>query len=473
MPYILLKSNGKVLTTVDDGSVDRTTSLTFVGKNYAGYGQLINQDLVYLLENFASSTSPTNPIQGQAWFDNVNQKFNVYNGSNFRPISFTEVSTTEPVVSKTGDYWFNSSNNQLYIKSGDSFIRIGATSAGGSGDSTTTGLVLTTVNDTLNNSHLVLRNLLNGSVVSVFSFDSFEVNTSDSLYSSFPYINRGITVVDANSSGRSATAIAGGGLFFGTAATSLKSDCLASADSTSTFYQASTGTTANTVAARDSTGSLYANNFYGNASNANRLAVGVVYSTATSAATPLTVVSRDASGNVLANQFIGSLAGIATTATFANNSAYSATSGYANTFQTGTNITWFGVHSFINTSSPTINNGSNIQYRVGFRDIPQTLPNTTNYTTILSDAGAHIQFSTSTISTCTIASSLSVAYNTGTVITFVNMGSAAVNIKTASPDTLYLGGIGTTGTRTLSLYSVATAMKVSSNSWLISGAGLT
>jgi hypothetical protein len=52
------------------------------------------------------------------------------------------------------------------------------------------------------------------------------------------------------------------------------------------------------------------------------------------------------------------------------------------------------------------------------------------------------------------------------------MGSAAVNIRTVSPDTLYLGGIGTTGTRTLSLYSVATAMKVGSNSWLISGAGL-
>jgi len=190
MPYILLKSNGKVLTTVDDGSVDRTTSLTFVGKNYAGYGQLINQDLVYLLENFASNTSPTNPIQGQAWFDNVNQKFNVYNGSNFRPISFTEVSTTEPLVSKTGDYWFNSSNNQLYIKSGDSFIKIGATASGGSGDSTTTGLVLTTVNDTLNNSHLVLRNLLNGNVVNVFSFDSFEVNAKLSklnTFTTFPF----------------------------------------------------------------------------------------------------------------------------------------------------------------------------------------------------------------------------------------------------------------------------------------------
>jgi hypothetical protein len=53
MPYILTKTNGTILTTVQDASTDNSTSLTFVGRNYSGYGQIVNENFVKLLENFS------------------------------------------------------------------------------------------------------------------------------------------------------------------------------------------------------------------------------------------------------------------------------------------------------------------------------------------------------------------------------------------------------------------------------------
>ena len=76
MSYTLYKTNGTVLTTVVDGSLDTTTDLTFVGKNYSGYGTVVNQDLVKLLENFAGKLQPTKSIVGQLWYDSSNGRLN-------------------------------------------------------------------------------------------------------------------------------------------------------------------------------------------------------------------------------------------------------------------------------------------------------------------------------------------------------------------------------------------------------------
>ena len=69
MPYTLLKTNGLTLTVVEDGTVDTTTDLTFIGKNYTGYGDPVNENFVKLLENFANPTAPRKPLLGQIWFD--------------------------------------------------------------------------------------------------------------------------------------------------------------------------------------------------------------------------------------------------------------------------------------------------------------------------------------------------------------------------------------------------------------------
>ena len=96
------------------------------------------------------------------------------------------------------------------------------------------------------------------------------------------------------------------------------------------------------------------------------------------------------------------------------------------------------------------------------------------YTTVIADAGKHI-FHPSTDAnarTFTIDSNANVAYPIGTILTFVNMTSQVVTIAITS-DTMYLAGTGTTGSRSLAQYGVATAVKMTSTTWLISGSGLT
>ena len=110
---------------------------------------------------------------------------------------------------------------------------------------------------------------------------------------------------------------------------------------------------------------------------------------------------------------------------------------------------------------------------VGFRNIPINSKSAA-YTTVLADSGKVI-FHPSTDAnarTFTIDSNANVAYPLGTAITFVNMTSQVVTIAITS-DTMYLSSAGTTGSRTLAQYGSATAIKMTSTTWLISGSGLT
>jgi hypothetical protein len=70
MAYTIVKSDGTVLTTIADGTINTTsTSLGLPGRNYAGYGQTLDTNFVHMMENFADTTPPSNPLRGQLWFD--------------------------------------------------------------------------------------------------------------------------------------------------------------------------------------------------------------------------------------------------------------------------------------------------------------------------------------------------------------------------------------------------------------------
>lgn len=73
MAYTIVKSDGTILTTIADGTINTTsTSLGLPGRNYAGYGQQLDTNFVHLVENFADSTVPPNPIRGQLWYNTDN-----------------------------------------------------------------------------------------------------------------------------------------------------------------------------------------------------------------------------------------------------------------------------------------------------------------------------------------------------------------------------------------------------------------
>ena len=109
----------------------------------------------------------------------------------------------------------------------------------------------------------------------------------------------------------------------------------------------------------------------------------------------------------------------------------------------------------------------------GYINVPFNSQSTA-YTLVLSDAGKVIYHPSTDANarTFTIPANGSVAYPVGTAISFINMTSQAVTIAITT-DTMYLSSAGTTGSRTLAQYGSATAIKMTSTTWLISGSGLT
>lgn len=111
---------------------------------------------------------------------------------------------------------------------------------------------------------------------------------------------------------------------------------------------------------------------------------------------------------------------------------------------------------------------------LGYMNIPQNIQSAA-YTTVLADQGGHILHPSAdtTARTFTIDSNANVPYPIGTALTFINQNAAGVVTIAINTDTMRLAGAGTTGSRTLAANGLATAIKLTSTEWIISGTGLT
>ena len=74
MAYTINLTNGTTFATITDGTVNTSSSMTLIGKNYAGYGQFLDDNFIHLLENSANTTAPVNPLTGQLWWDSTNTR---------------------------------------------------------------------------------------------------------------------------------------------------------------------------------------------------------------------------------------------------------------------------------------------------------------------------------------------------------------------------------------------------------------
>jgi len=197
MPYTIYKTNGIKLTTVEDGKLNLTTDLQLVGKNYAGYGQIVNENLVRLLENFSNGTSPSAPLIGQLWYDTINKKLKVYSGTKWNQFLSTTISANRPVDLSDGEFWFDSSTSRLYIKNNGAYTLIGPSSgavAGGDGSS----FALSTIqaDSTVNYNSIQLT--IDDSIVAVVSGFSYTVNAEDPIITKYTKIHHGITLEGAH-----------------------------------------------------------------------------------------------------------------------------------------------------------------------------------------------------------------------------------------------------------------------------------
>jgi hypothetical protein len=115
MAYLINRYNGEELAVLDDGTLDTTTSLSLLGRNYSGYGEIQNENFVFLLENFANDTSPSSPISGQLWYNSLTGALNVYDGDNWRTAAVAEANDQPPQYATTGSLWLDVDTNQLYV----------------------------------------------------------------------------------------------------------------------------------------------------------------------------------------------------------------------------------------------------------------------------------------------------------------------------------------------------------------------
>ena len=125
MAYTINKTDGTVVTTITDGTVDNTTSVQLFGKSFSGFGEGLNENLVKLLENAASTSAPTAPLRGELWFDTNTSQLKVYDGSVFKPTGAAKSQSTEPTSASAGDLWHDSDDDQLYLYTGSAFHLIG------------------------------------------------------------------------------------------------------------------------------------------------------------------------------------------------------------------------------------------------------------------------------------------------------------------------------------------------------------
>jgi hypothetical protein len=195
MSYRINHYNGTLLTTVADGTVDTSTDLTLIGKNYAGYGTAQNDNFIWLLENFANTTQPPLPLAGQIWFDSGNNKLKFYDGSRFRTAGGTEVSATPPTGLTIGDLWFDTTTDQLFAYNGspsNPYTLIGPQAV--AGEQGLTEMLSISVKDTANQSHSIIEAIINGVVVFIISSDAaFTLNAINPILG-FDTIHQGLTL---------------------------------------------------------------------------------------------------------------------------------------------------------------------------------------------------------------------------------------------------------------------------------------
>ena len=118
MAYKLNKTDGTLLVDLIDGTLDTSsTSLSLIGRNYTGFGEALNENFVKMLENFANTTSPSNPIEGQLWWDKSDARLKVYEGTIFKAVGGPFVQKDEPSM-VAGDLWIDNVKNQLHFYDG-------------------------------------------------------------------------------------------------------------------------------------------------------------------------------------------------------------------------------------------------------------------------------------------------------------------------------------------------------------------
>ena len=197
MAYTINLTNGTTFATITDGTVNSASSMTLIGKNYAGYGQFLDDNFIHLLENSANATAPTAPLTGQLWWDSTNTLLKIYAGAaGWKALGVTTASSSQPSPSIIGDLWYDTVNQQLKVcsvaGSPGTFIVVGPAYSSAQG---TSGAVPITISDG-STGYIVTGLYANNNLVGIVSgaSDFVPAGNSSGYATAFPKIYKGFTV---------------------------------------------------------------------------------------------------------------------------------------------------------------------------------------------------------------------------------------------------------------------------------------
>ena len=179
MSYTINLTNGTVLTTIADGTLNTTAcSMALPGKNYAGYGIYLDDNFVHLLENSSNNTAPSTPLVGQLWWNSSNKIMSVWNGTVWKTISSATSSSSAPTSNVQGDLWYDTTNQQLNVYSGTTWILVGPAFTNAQG---TTGAIPATVSDNSAVTHTILQLYVGGVLLGIMSKDTTTFTPSPAI----------------------------------------------------------------------------------------------------------------------------------------------------------------------------------------------------------------------------------------------------------------------------------------------------
>jgi len=122
MAYTLNRTDGTVVSTIADGAVDFSRTLGYVGKNFSGYGEIFNENFIKLQENFANTSPPSAPLEGQLWWDKTNLSLKIYRGA---ALGWKQVQTTGNIQFALNT--ISASNTDPVVMSSGSSIQLNST----------------------------------------------------------------------------------------------------------------------------------------------------------------------------------------------------------------------------------------------------------------------------------------------------------------------------------------------------------
>ena len=223
MAYTINKTDGTILATITDGTIDNSTSLTLFGKSYSGFGEALNENLVKLLENAASTSTPTTPLTGELWFDKNTSQLKVYDGSSFKPAGGAKSQASQPGSASAGDMFHDTDDDQVYVYTGSAWLLVGPSYTSGQ---TQSGWLIETLTSSGGNK-VVSSMYAGGTRVCILSKETFTPSVTQTGFASikagltlnstlgavFEGTNTQATYVDISSTTNSSSSLIAGGNF--------------------------------------------------------------------------------------------------------------------------------------------------------------------------------------------------------------------------------------------------------------------